>query len=103
MIYLIIAAQQTGLQLLDKSKTTNLPRASTNDLSLQKIISNVLIILGAVAVLMMVIAGLRYILSGGDATKAADARRQIIHIAAGLVIIGLAWTIVSVALGKASG
>lgn len=52
------------------------------------------ITIGAIAVLLIVIAGLRYVLSQGDPTKIAEAKKMIIYTLAGVVVITLAATIV---------
>lgn len=82
--------------LLDPS---GLPHTKADDLT--KILNIILGIIGALAFFMLVLAGFRYTISQGDATKVADSRRMIIYTMAGLVVIALAATIVNFVLGKA--
>ncbi len=76
----------------------HLPHAKAD--SLTKILNIVFSIMGALALLMLIIAGLRYTISQGDATKIADSRRMITYTLVGLVVIALAATIVNFVLGK---
>lgn len=56
--------------------------------------------MGALALLMLVIAGFRYTISQGDPTSVANSRRMIIYTIVGLVVIALAATIVNFILNK---
>jgi Type IV secretion system pilin len=58
-------------------------------------------IAGALAVIFIVAAALRFILSGGDANAAATARNNLIYALAGIVVVGLAQTLVIFVLNKA--
>ena len=51
-------------------------------------------IMGAIAFLVIVVAGLQFVLSRGDAEKSARARNAIIYAAIGLGLSTLAFTIV---------
>lgn len=51
-------------------------------------------ILGAIAVLVIVIASLQYVLSAGDSQKVAKAKDAIIYAVAGLVIAILAFAVI---------
>lgn len=59
-------------------------------------------LLGAIAFLMVVIAGLRYITASaqGDATKVAESRKMIIYAIVGIVVASLAAAIVNFVLGQ---
>lgn len=63
-----------------------------------RILNTFTFIIGAVAVLMMVIGGLRYVLSSGDATATAGAKNTILYSAVGLVIAAMANAIVNFVL-----
>lgn len=59
-------------------------------------ISDVLLfIIGAVAVIMIIIGGLRYVLSGGDATQVQAAKNTILYSLVGVVVAILAYAIVN--------
>jgi type IV secretory pathway VirB2 component (pilin) len=82
-------------------KSDSLPK--TNDNTLKTILTDLFVILGAIALLMIVIAGLRYVFAGGNADGTAQAKRMIIYSIIGLVIAALAASIVQVVLNKAGG
>lgn len=60
-----------------------------------KILMVVLQILGGVAVIMIVIGGIRYSLSSGDASKVKSAKDTILYAVIGLVVALLAGVIVA--------
>lgn len=72
-----------------------LPTNSTNANTLQTILGIIFGILGAFALLVIVISGFRYILSAGDPEKATKARNGIIYALVGLVVAISADAIVS--------
>lgn len=68
-----------------------------------KLVINLLsFIVGVVAVIMIIIAGLKYITSGGDSNNVASAKNTILYAIIGLVIVALAQVIVRFVLQKAS-
>jgi hypothetical protein len=79
---------------------TGLPTAAANSSALQHLLQIVFGIFGAIAVLMIVIAGLHFIEAQGDPSKIAKARNTIIYALVGLVIAISAEIIVSFVLGK---
>jgi hypothetical protein len=81
---------------------TGLPKAAANSNSIQSILNIAFAILGALAFLYIVLAGLRFVVSGDNTSKVAEARRQIIYAAAGLMAIALSATIVNYVLGRLS-
>lgn len=74
---------------------------SLNDL-LRRAINIFSVIVGVIAVLMIVFAGLRYITSGGDATKVKGAKDTLLYAIIGLVIVALAQLIVRFVLKTAA-
>jgi hypothetical protein len=60
------------------------------------------IIVGIVSVIMIIIGGLKYITSGGEASNISGAKNTIIYAIVGLVIVALAQFIVHFVLGKVS-
>ena len=67
----------------------------TTDGKLQVILNVVLAISGAIAVLIIVLAGFRYIVSQGNPNEVATARNAIIYSLIGLVVIMVAFGIVN--------
>lgn len=60
-----------------------------------EIIKIIVSLLGIVAVLMILVAGQRYITSNGEPEKIKQARNMIIYSLVGLIIAGLAFAIVT--------
>lgn len=52
-------------------------------------------VIAAISVLMIIIGGLRYVISGGDPKKTADAKNTILYAIVGVVVALLAFAIVS--------
>ena len=57
--------------------------------------NTILYIVGIVAVIMLIIGGIRYVVSGGDAKKVTDAKNTVLYAIIGLVICFLAFAIVN--------
>jgi len=62
---------------------------------LQTIVNTVLAITGAIAVLVIVVAGFRYIISQGDPNAVSTSKNAIIYSLVGLVVIIAAFAIVN--------
>lgn len=60
------------------------------------------VIAGIAATIMIVVGGLRYITSGGDASKVSSAKSAIVYAIVGLVIVALAQIIVRFVLAEAT-
>jgi len=66
-----------------------------------KTIVNILsLIVGAVSVIVIIIGGLRYITSGGDAQKTAGAKNTILYAVVGLVVVIFAQIIVAFVISE---
>lgn len=77
-----------------------LPTVSANGSQLQTALGIVFGIIGAIAVLIIVIAGLRLVLAQGNPQETAKARNTIIYAAIGLIISIAAEAFVAMVLGK---
>ena len=72
--------------------------------NLFKTITNTLIlIIGAVSVLMVIIGGLRYVLSSGSPQATAGAKDQILYAVIGVIIAILSYAIVNFVITKFGG
>jgi hypothetical protein len=60
------------------------------------------LIVGVVAVIMIIVGGLRYITSGGESSNVSTAKNTIIYAVVGLVVVALAQFIVHFVLAKVS-
>lgn len=79
---------------------TGLPSVNAGHAQLQQILQIVLGIFGAIAVLMIVIAGLKFVTSAGNPQAAGKARNTILYAIIGLLVIIASEAIVSFVLGK---
>lgn len=67
-------------------------------------ITNVLLfILGAISVIMIIIGGLRYVVSGGNATAVTAAKNTILYAIVGVIVALLAYAIVNFVLNSFTG
>ena len=64
-----------------------------------RLISSAIGLLGILAVIMIILGGFQWLVSGGDEEKIARAKRTISATVVGLVIIILAWAIVNFVAG----
>ena len=67
-----------------------------------EVINVISIVVGAVAVVMIIVGGFRYVASGGKDTAVAGAKTTIMYALIGLVVVALAQVIVRYVLTKAS-
>lgn len=62
--------------------------------TIQNVVDVLTFLIGAIAVIMIVIGGLRYVLSGGDSSATKSAKDTIIYASVGLVVTVMAYAIV---------
>lgn len=68
--------------------------------SIFKIVTNVLLFLvGAISVIMLIIGGIRYVISGGDQAQVTSAKNTILYAIVGIVIALLAYAAVNFVTG----
>lgn len=84
-------------KLIDRSP---LPQPQANQDTLSKILTLAFITIGAVAVLIIVIAGLQYITARSSPERVASARNKIIYALVGLIIAASASAIVNFVIGR---
>lgn len=77
-----------------------LPKVTANGGQVNNLLAIVFGAFTAIAVLMLVIAGLRFVTAQGDANEIAKARKTIIYAVVGLVISLSAEAFVAFVLGK---
>lgn len=68
---------------------------NTLNTSLKQVVNILLFILGAIAVIMIVVGGIRYALSAGDQSAITAAKNTILYAVVGLVVAMLAYAIVN--------
>ncbi len=76
----------------------NLPQIDSSKTTFDKLLGIFWVILGSVAVLMLVIAGTRYVFAGGDANRLTAAKNMIVYTVIGLVLAASAGLIVKVVI-----
>lgn len=64
------------------------------------IVNVIIFVVGALSVFMIVIGGLRYVLSGGDSAGVKSAKDTILYALVGVGVAIFAWTIVTFVIGK---
>lgn len=67
-------------------------------------ITNVLLyLIGAISVIMLIIGGLRYVVSGGDSTAVQNAKNTILYAIVGIIVAILAYAIVGFVISSFTG
>ena len=97
----------TGANLTISDTPSSCPSGagSTNGVNdlLHRIVNIFSAVVGVIAVIMIIVGGLRYITSGGDSSKVSTAKNSIIYAIVGLVIVALAQLIVRFVLNQSNG
>jgi membrane associated rhomboid family serine protease len=83
-----------------QANACGLPTVNANSTNLQGALEIVFGVIGALAVLMIVLAGLRFVLAQGNPQETAKARNTIIYAAIGLIISIASEAFVAMVLGK---
>jgi hypothetical protein len=105
LLGLALAASATALvtfvgNTASPGNGSGLPHAFASQAALNRILNAAFVIIGALAVLYIVLAGLRMVISGDNPTKVSESRRQILFALIGLIVIAIASAIVNFVLGK---
>lgn len=78
----------------------NAPQQSLENSDIQSVLQLVFGLSGAVALLIMVVSGLRFVFSQGDPNSITKARNSLIYALIGLVICSAGFSIVTFVLGR---
>ena len=96
---LMIAPTVSALTLqegAEAARCDGCPADLFGDMGVFKQVTNVILyIVGIVAVIMLIIGGIKYVISGGDAKKVTDAKNTVLYAIIGLIIAFLAYAIVN--------
>jgi uncharacterized membrane protein len=94
----------TNLDLSGTKDNCGTGSGATNNLNslLTDIVNIFSAIVGVIAVIMIIVGGLRYITSGGDSGKVGTAKNTLIYAIIGLVVVALAQIIVHFVFAKAT-
>jgi len=93
--------QGSNIDFSNATANQNCDNGSSSVGKLIRTIINVLsVVIGAIAVIMIIIGGFRYITSGGSAEGTKAARQTIVYAIVGLVVVALAQIIVHFVLNN---
>lgn len=90
----VFAQQAQVAEFFPTVQPTVLPATADFGVLLTRIINYFLGLVGLIAVLMLVIGGIRYITSGGNEQTIEKAKQTILYAIIGIVIVVLAYAIV---------
>lgn len=107
-----VYAQELGERVqcgADLKFTTEDQGCATDEGPAQERINNIIklivntfsVIVGVIAVIMIIVGGLKYITSGGDSGNVTGAKNTILYAVVGLVVVALAQFVVRFVLAKA--
>jgi len=113
----LLATQTASASLFDNAKNqacqglavSDNPQQNTCDTTVNQTANSVLkkainlfsVVIGVIAILMVIIGGLKYITSSGDSNNVNSAKNTILYAIIGLVVVALAQVIVRFVLDKA--
>lgn len=83
---------------IDTNQIHGLPNPSATSDTITTVLSIVFGVTASIAILMIVIAGFRYVIANGDPKDMADAKNTIIYALVGLLISLAAFSIVTFVL-----
>lgn len=101
-----ITASAAPVDVLEKCDSQSRVCADRNDNKntlpalLRNIINLLLTVIGIIAVIMIIIGGIRYTTSGGDAGETKTARDTLIYAVVGLVIAIMSFALVNFVVGR---
>ncbi|RWZ79416.1 MAG: hypothetical protein EOT04_01705 [Candidatus Chaera renei] len=90
-------------QLIPDSKIPNIPKVAATQDTLNGIVNGVFFIAGAISIIFVIIGGIRYIMSQGDAQNISRAKNTILYALVGLVVVTSAFFIVQIVIKTAQG
>ena len=91
MILQLLAATNLG---------KNIPHLEASQGTLENILNAIYVIIGALAVIFIIVGAIRYVLSAGDSAKLAQAKNTILYAILGLIISILAFAITNFVIGS---
>jgi hypothetical protein len=91
---LLISLYASATYASETITSGNLPTPKANSTAIGTVLGIAFGIIGAMALLMIAVSGLRYVLSAGDPQKTAQARDSIIYSLVGLTVAIMAEAIV---------
>ncbi|OYX40932.1 hypothetical protein B7Y94_05870 [Candidatus Saccharibacteria bacterium 32-49-12] len=107
LMTLFLADPAAGLSMMEgiqSARGNGVPTTLTGNGGVLTTISNTLLfIIGALSVIMLVIGGLRYTVSGGNSASVTAAKNTILYAIVGLLVAFFAYAIINWVLGSIGG
>lgn len=99
-----VGAQSAVQEGIQAARGSDVPAELIGDGGIITTIVNILLfIAGALAVIMLIFGGLRYTISGGNASAVTAAKNTILYAIVGLIVAFLAFAAVNFVLGAFTG
>jgi hypothetical protein len=84
----------------DKTTVCNAKDKDSASTLIQNIVNTLLFLVGVVSVIMIIIGGIRYTLTAGDASQIKSAKDTVLYAVIGLVVSLLAYAIVNFVVAR---
>lgn len=97
ILYLLAAATT-----LDKNDL-NIPKVEATNGTVTSLFNGVLMVAGIVAIIFIVLGGIKYSTSQGDSNSTAQAKEMIIYALVGIVIVMMSFAILQLVVGRVFG
>jgi hypothetical protein len=96
------AACTTSAECVKAGVTASGGKSSKTDVPglIQTVVNVLLFLLGAIAVIMIVIGGIKYTTSNGDSSAVTSAKNTILYAVVGLIVALMAYAIVNFVIDK---
>ena len=92
----VFAAPMTLQEGAEAARCTECPKDLFGETgAFRQITNTILYVVGIIAVIMLIIGGIKYVLSGGDSKKVTDAKNTVLYAIIGLVIAVFSYAIVN--------
>ena len=89
---------QTGIEA---ARGTGMPAELFGSAGVITTLTNILLfVVGALAVVMLIVGGLRYVVSGGNSNNVTAAKNTVLYAIVGLVVAFLAFAMINFVLGS---
>ena len=96
VVFVGSASDLTLKEGAEAARCTGCPSDLFGDMGIFKQITNtILYIVGIIAVIMLILGGIKYLTSGGDSKKVTDAKNTVLYAIIGLVVCFLSFAIVN--------
>ncbi len=94
------SSAQDGLDAVVPVGSDNRTEIFGADGVFERIVNLLLFLVGAISVIMLIIGGIRYVVSAGDQNQVTGAKNTIMYAIVGIVVSVLAWGIVNFILTR---